>query len=183
MGQTRRPARHPTSPAERGDPFWKLVKTAKRLQAPGGCAWDRAQTVDSLLPYLIEEAWEVFDALRRRHQADLQEELGDVLYTVLFMSLIAERAGQGSLNGLLSATRRKMVRRHPHVFGGRSAATPQEAYRQWHASKRLEGKRGPSPSKRFREQLVASWERISGAPRPNATPARGTNRARDRARS
>ena len=140
MGQTRRL----NTP---DDPFWGLVETAKRLQAPGGCAWDRAQTIESLLPYLIEETWEVFDAIRRRRAKDVQEELGDALYTILFMSLIAERTRQGSLRSLLRATREKMIRRHPHVFGNRSAATPKEAYRQWQASKRREGTQPPLPLK------------------------------------
>jgi XTP/dITP diphosphohydrolase len=79
-----------TAPPGR-DPFRALVATARRLQAPGGCAWDRAQTVPSLLPYLVEEAWEVFETVRSRHRRELPEELGDVLYTVLFMALVAER--------------------------------------------------------------------------------------------
>lgn len=113
-----------------GDPFWDLVATAKRLQAPGGCAWDRAQTLQSLVPHLIEETWEVFEAVRSRRPRHLQEELGDVLYTVLFLALIAERRGFADLRTLLDATRRKMVRRHPHVFGTRYAATPRDAYQR-----------------------------------------------------
>ena len=152
MGQRRRRPRT-------ADPFWDLVATARRLQGRGGCSWDRAQTVRSLLPYLIEETWEVFEVVRRRRYRDLEEELGDVLYTVLFLTLIAERHGWCGLTDLLTKTRRKMVRRHPHVFGGQRAKTPKDAYRSWQASKRREGKRGPSPTKRFRERLVADWER------------------------
>ena len=145
------------------DPFWDLVATARRLQAPGGCAWDRAQTVPSLLPYLIEETWEVFETVRSRRRRALAEELGDVLYTVLFMALKAERRGGRSLEQLLTATRRKMVRRHPHVFGAQRAVTPSAAYRQWQASKRRERSGAPSPSKAFRERLVAQWDRLHAA--------------------
>ena len=144
----------------RRDPFWDLVATARRLQAPGGCPWDRKQTVASLTPHLIEETWEVFDAVRRRQRQAIREELGDVLYTVLFQALIAERCGQGSLRALLRATRRKMIRRHPHVFGGQKAVTPDEAYRRWQTSKRQEGSARFSPSKAFQQRLVRLWEQL-----------------------
>jgi tetrapyrrole methylase family protein/MazG family protein len=157
MGQRR------SRPQPSDDPFWDLVRTARRLQAPGGCSWDRAQTIHSLLPYLIEETWEVFEAGRSRRYAHLEEELGDVLYTVLFMTLVAERQGRGSLRRLLRATREKMVRRHPHVFEGQDAPTPEAAFRRWQASKRLEGKRGRSPTAAFRRRLVAQWERLRQA--------------------
>jgi uncharacterized protein YabN with tetrapyrrole methylase and pyrophosphatase domain len=196
---------HNTAPSTRSnrtgrtngrDPFWDLVATARHLQAPGGCRWDRAQTVSSLLPYLVEETWEVFEAVRRRRLRDLQEELGDVLYTVLFLSLIAERRGRFTLEELLTATRTKMIRRHPHVFGTKKAGSPQAAYRRWQESKRLERKRSPSPSKTFRELLVArwaqlldhpeamGWKTISGRPTtPSATPRRRKARSPGRARS
>lgn len=152
---------------------------ARRLHAPGGCAWDRAQTIPSLLPYLVEETWEVFEAVRRGRRKALPEELGDVLYTVLFMSLVAERQGRFSLNQLLAATRRKMVRRHPHVFGSAPAPTPERAYQSWQASKKRERKRGHSPSEAFRRQLVAAWDRkITGRPRrPSGSPARPKSRS------
>ena len=159
----------------RTDPFWDLVATARRLQAPGGCAWDRAQTIQSLLPYLVEETWEVFETVRSRRHRALPEELGDVLYTVLFMALKAERQGRGSLEQLLTQTRRKMVRRHPHVFGNGRAGSPAAAYRSWQASKRRERPRAPSPSKAFRERLVAHWDRVWAASeprRPSAKPRR-----------
>ena len=167
----------------RSDPFWDLVATARRLQAPGGCAWDRVQTVQSLLPYLVEETWEVFETVRSRRHRALPEELGDVLYTVLFMALKAERQGRGSLEQLLTQTRRKMVRRHPHVFGTGRAGSPAAAYRQWQASKRRERSQAPSPSKAFRERLVAHWNRVwtaSESRRSSARPRRGTARSSDR---
>jgi uncharacterized protein YabN with tetrapyrrole methylase and pyrophosphatase domain len=165
------------------DPFWNLVATSRRLQAPGGCEWDRAQTVPSLIPYLIEETWEVFDAVQRRRYAELEEELGDVLYTVLFLTLVAERGGWCDLRRMLAATRAKMIRRHPHVFGGKTAVTPQAAYRHWQASKRLEGKKRYSPSKQFRMLLVDWWEWLRKHPEaqlPPATRARGLRRGPSR---
>jgi NTP pyrophosphatase (non-canonical NTP hydrolase) len=167
MGQT--PQRRLSLPSS-GDPFWDLVATAKRLQAPGGCQWDHTQTVSSLLPCLIEEVWEVFEAARSQRHEDLQEELGDVLYTVLFLTLIAERQGWCTLEALLTATREKMVRRHPHVFGVNTAATPREAYQRWQASKRLEGRRRHSPSNAFRDMLVAWWEWLHAHPDADLRP-------------
>ena len=95
MGQTTRNA------------FQELVTTARRLQAPGGCRWDRAQTVSSLLPYLVEEAWEVFEVIRRRQYQELEEELGDALYTVLLLTLAAERLKRHSPSRQF---RRRLVR-------------------------------------------------------------------------
>ena len=142
------------------DPFWDLVATARRLQAPGGCPWDRIQTIDSLLPHLIEETWEVFEAVRTRQRKGLQEELGDVLYTVVFLALIAERQGRFGLADVLCGTRAKMLRRHPQVFGTKQAATARQAYRHSQRLKRLEGRSRASPSRRLREQLLASWDRL-----------------------
>jgi uncharacterized protein YabN with tetrapyrrole methylase and pyrophosphatase domain len=184
MGQRRTSARG-------HDPFWDLVAIARRLQAPGGCSWDRAQTISSLLPYLIEETWEVFETVRRRRRQGLEEELGDVLYTVLFMTLVAERHGWCRLDRLLQRTRHKMVRRHAHVFGPRRASTPGAAYRSWQASKAQERTAAPSPSKAFRQALVRAWDRSLAAyprtrrrtsvrgcsKRPSARPARARARA------
>ena len=142
------------------DPFWTLVATARRLQAPGGCRWDRAQTVSSLLPYLIEETWEVFEAARSRRYDELEEELGDALYTILFLTLVAERKGWCKLERLLRRTQAKMVRRHPHVFAKRSGRPVKSLVRQWHRLKRAEGPKRHSPTKRFRKELVASWDRL-----------------------
>ncbi len=146
-------SRSPASP----DSFWNLVATARRLQGPGGCPWDRAQTVESLVPHLVEEVWEVYCAVRRHRRSDVEEELGDALYTVLFLSLLAERQGWFSLNALLRRSHAKMVRRHPHVFGNKQATTAQEAYAHWKASKRRERRSGVT-STRLRPLLVALFD-------------------------
>ncbi len=146
------------------DPFWALVATARQLQAPGGCPWDQAQTISSLLPHLIEETWEVFEVVRSGHHKELQEELGDVLYTVLFLTLIAERRGLCRLETLLTKTRQKMIRRHPHVFQSQRAGTANEAYQQWEAIKRTEKKPRHSPSSAFRDMLVAWWDWLHAHP-------------------
>lgn len=151
------------------DPFWDLVATARRLQGPGGCAWDRAQTLRSLVPYLVEETWEVFEAVQSRRPEHLQEELGDALYTVLFLTLLAERRGVTDLRTVLVETRRKMIRRHPHVFGRSRAATPRDAYATWQAAKRRERKPHASRSKVLRPLLVDWWDALRR--QPQAAPA------------
>jgi len=154
------PAARPPRPTI-SDSFRNLVETAKVLQGPGGCPWDRTQTVGSLLPHLLEEAWEVWCAGRSRRRAELREELGDVLYTVLFLALVAERRHWFDLDTLLNQTAEKMVRRHPHVFGRERARSPEEAYRFWQEEKRRERVRAnrPRPSaKPVRLALAAVCE-------------------------
>ena len=140
--------------------FQDLVATARHLQGPTGCPWDQAQTISSLLPHLIEEVWEVYCAAARRDMAHLEEELGDVLYTVIFLSLLAERDGQFTLGGLLTKTRRKMIRRHPHVFAAARARSADEAYAHWQRAKRRESTRRVSTSKRLRPLIVNLWEAL-----------------------
>ncbi|GEM_PF-352722 len=161
MGQTRQ--RRITPPRPTGDAFQDLVRLARCLQGPRGCAWDRAQTLESLLPYLVEETWEIFDSIKRRDHRLLAEELGDALYTLLCLALIAERRGSFRLHQALAATRRKMIRRHGHVFGPRTAKTPASALGSWQSAKRKE-QRAPSDSKRLRPVILASWERLRRDP-------------------
>lgn len=108
-----------------------------RLLAPeGGCPWDRAQTLDTLRPYLIEEAYEVLDALGdpRAHC----RELGDLLLQIVFQAALREREGAFDLDDVIAAITGKMIRRHPHVFGGASARDEAEVARQWALLKRAE---------------------------------------------
>ena len=144
------------------DAFGELVATARTLQGPDGCPWDRVQTVASLLPHLVEEAWEAYGAGRIRRPVAFREELGDVLYTVVFLSLLAERQGWFTLEGLLDRTRHKMIRRHPHVFGTRRARSPAEAYAAWQQAKRREGRRRTNGN--LRPLLTAIWEALRRTP-------------------
>src|SRR5690606_37456565 len=110
---------------------------------PGGCPWDRAQTTVSLGPYLLEEAFETVDALASGDLEAVREELGDVLVNVLMIARIAEEAGQFGLAAVAEATREKLVRRHPHVFGQAAAADAATALAHWERQKRAEGRDGP----------------------------------------
>src|SRR2546422_7801800 len=94
-----------------------LVDVVRRLRSPQGCPWDREQTHASLRATLLEEAYEVLEAIDEKSIAKLEEELGDVLLQVLMQALIADEAGEFTLGGVAGAVRGKMVRRPPHVFG------------------------------------------------------------------
>lgn len=116
-----------------------LERVMRILLDPGGCPWDRRQTHSTLLKYLREEAGEVARAVRRKDWHNLREELGDVLLQVVFHSELARRAGRFSLSDVIRTVNAKMVRRHPHVFGGgKLLGTPAQVLRQWKKIKKAE---------------------------------------------
>lgn len=115
-----------------------------RLRAPGGCPWDREQTHATLKTYLIEEAYEVLDALENGSPGDLSEELGDLLLQVLFHADLAREAGTFDISEVITGIHEKMVRRHPHVFGNVKAKTSSEVLRNWAQIKALEKQTGSS---------------------------------------
>lgn len=121
--------------------FSDLVQLIERLRAPGGCPWDREQTYATLAPMLLEEAYETFDAIedaRAGNSEGLRDELGDLLFQILFFSRVAEELGEFTINDVISAVHAKMVRRHPHVFGGLKLADVTEVLRNWEAIKATE---------------------------------------------
>ncbi len=115
-----------------------LSRIMKLLLDPDGCPWDRRQTHSTLLKYLHEEAGEVGLAVRRKDWANLREELGDVLLQVVFHSELARRAGRFRLSDVIRTVNAKMVRRHPHVFGGGRLETPAQVLREWKRIKKTE---------------------------------------------
>ncbi|MGB3911159.1 MAG: MazG family protein [Pseudolysinimonas sp.] len=116
----------------------ELIATLERLRAPGGCAWDRDQTHASLVQYLVEESAELVEAIESGDDAELVEELGDVLYQVLFHADIAAEAGRFTLEDVAAHMTQKMVGRHPHVFGDVVAETPEAVVATWDAIKAVE---------------------------------------------
>lgn len=118
--------------------FQTLMDIVARLRAPGGCPWDREQTHQSLKRNLVEEAYEVLEAIDRGDPGLLAEELGDLLVQVAFHADIAREAGDFRLSDVLTGINRKLVRRHPHVFGGASAADAREVERNWERIKEQE---------------------------------------------
>ena len=120
------------------DSFQTLVDIVARLRAPGGCPWDREQTHSSLKRNLLEECYEVLEAIDQGEPAALSAELGDLLTQVVFHAQIAREAGEFSLSDVLTSINRKLVRRHPHVFGDTVAADAREVERNWEELKESE---------------------------------------------
>src|SRR3979411_45578 len=114
-----------------GQWFEKLVAVQKRLRAPQGCPWDREQTHATLRPYLIEEAYEVIDALDSGDDAKFAEEMGDLLLQVVFHSEIAREQERFTVSDVVREIHDKMVRRHPHVFGKVRARNSAEVLQNW----------------------------------------------------
>jgi len=121
-----------------GERFDALVRIMERLRADGGCPWDREQTRQSLKPFLIEEAYEVVEAIDEGDPRQLLEELGDLLFQVVFHAQVAAERGEFTIGQVLAATADKMVRRHPHVFSDGTASTAGEVLEQWEKLKREE---------------------------------------------
>lgn len=109
-----------------------------RLRAPDGCPWDREQTLDTIKKYTLEETYEVFDAIERRDYQDLSEELGDYLLQAVFYAQIASEEGRFTIADSLDAINEKLIRRHPHVFGGGSAETADQVKEKWDEIKKRE---------------------------------------------
>jgi len=116
----------------------ELIATMERLRAPGGCAWDRDQTHASLVQYLVEESAELVEAIESGDDPEMVEELGDVLYQVLFHADIATEEGRFTLEDVAAHMTQKMVARHPHVFGDVVAETPDAVVANWEAIKAVE---------------------------------------------
>ena len=125
------------SPEER---IRELINLTKALRAEGGCPWDRKQTLLSLRNYIIEEAYEVVDAISRNDIGNLKEEVGDLLLQVLFITNIAEEESMFTFEDVILELSDKLIRRHPHVFGDESAKDENEALKIWEEQKALENK-------------------------------------------
>jgi len=121
-----------------GESLPKLVELMAHLRSPAGCPWDRAQDYDSVKGLLLEEAYEVIDAINQRDFAGVEEELGDLLFQVVFYSRLAEEDGKFDIDRVIEGVYEKLMRRHPHVFGDKHARTPEEALESWTAVKEQE---------------------------------------------
>lgn len=114
-----------------GDAFARLVEIMARLRAPGGCPWDREQSFDTIKPYLLEETYEVMDAIDARDWDGLSDELGDLLLQPVFFAQMAAEEGKFDIADSLAAINSKLVRRHPHVFAEGDARTADDVKRRW----------------------------------------------------
>ena len=126
--------------------FETLLRLMERLRGPGGCPWDREQTLTSLRPYLIEETYEVLEAIERGDWAHLPDELGDLQLQIVFQAQIACEEGHFTIQDVLDRINDKLVRRHPHVFGSESLGTAGEVVHRWEEIKQQEKRRAAPES-------------------------------------
>lgn len=157
--------------------FEELVQIMAHLRAEDGCPWDREQDHKSLRPYLVEEAYEVLDALDRDDDRDLREELGDLMLQIVFHAQIAREENRFDIEDVLRTHIHKLKRRHPHVFGDTTVSGPDQVVANWEEIKRREGKRSvldgvprhlPALLRAYRVQEKAAgtgfdWEDVEGA--------------------
>ena len=149
--------------------FQRLCNIIARLRAPDGCPWDREQTHESLLPALLEEAYEVVGAVRAGDDANLREELGDLLLLIVMQTQIASEAGRFGIDDVLEGVSEKLVRRHPHVFAASHARDSGAVLRQWEAIKREEKK---NPHARYLDDLPTALPALMRAQKVQSKVAR-----------
>lgn len=127
--------------SKNGEALEELIAIMDRLLGEGGCPWDREQTHESLVRYLIEETYEVIDAINQGDMDELATELGDLLLQIVFHAALAERSGQFNFAEVARRVSRKMVDRHPHVFGSMQLETADDVLDKWEGFKKKEGKK------------------------------------------
>lgn len=116
----------------------ELLALIRKLRAPDGCPWDRKQKQEDIGKYILEEAYEVIDSLAKKDQQGIQEELGDLLFQILFLAEMGEESGAFTLADVLKKIREKMIRRHPHIFGEKKEITVEEVKENWQQIKKTE---------------------------------------------
>jgi len=121
-----------------GSSLARLVEIMDALLAPDGCPWDREQTLETLRPFLVEETYEVLDAMARDHVADHCEELGDLMMQIVFQSAIRKAEGAFGIDDVVTAISDKLVRRHPHVFADKATMSSDQVLAQWDEIKKAE---------------------------------------------
>jgi nucleoside triphosphate diphosphatase len=169
-----------TQPARAAALFEQSVAIMARLRAPGGCPWDREQSFDSIRKYTLEEVYEVFDAIERGDFSHLPEELGDLLLQVLFYSEMAANEGHFTIADVLDALNRKLIRRHPHVFGDEASRA---AGNQADVDAKVEGSAAVLRNWeqiKAAEKLAAEKQAAENLPRAGAPASREGNRAASR---
>ena len=129
--------------------FQQLVEIMRTLRSPHGCAWDRQQTLKTLRPFVLQETYELLDALDRDDYAALEHELGDFLFEAVFLAQICEEEGRFSIADSIKSIADKLVRRHPHIFDphGKASLTPKEVKQQWEEIKAKERTDAGEPEK------------------------------------
>lgn len=127
--------------SDTGDKFEKLVGILERLRAPDGCPWDREQTYKDIAPHTLEEVHEVLDAIDRNDLDGLREELGDLLLQIIFYAQIAKEEKKFTIDDVVESINKKLIHRHPHVFGETKVKDSGEVLERWEQLKFQEGKK------------------------------------------
>ncbi len=134
----------------------RLVEIMDRLLGPGGCPWDREQTLDTLRPFLVEETYEVLDALSRDDAADHCEELGDLMMQIVFQAALRREQGAFDIDAVVASISEKLIRRHPHVFANAEGVdTPDKVLAQWDQIKAAEKAEKGEQKKRILDGIPA----------------------------
>jgi len=147
--------------------FNRLCEIVAKLRAPSGCPWDREQTHESLLPQLIEEAYEVAGAVRTKDDANFREELGDLLLLIVMHAEIAREAERFDIDNVIDDITEKLIRRHPHVFGKSNASDSGAVLKQWESIKRAE-----KTGKHYLDGLPAALPALMRAQKAQSKAAR-----------
>jgi tetrapyrrole methylase family protein/MazG family protein len=142
-------------PKKESDRFRELKEIIARLRGPNGCPWDKKQTHASLRPFLVEESYEVLQALEEGTPQKLRDELGDLLLQIMLHAQIAAESGQFDIDDVVRGISNKLIHRHPHVFGGREAKDIVEVEQNWEALKQEERAEGESILAGMPEQMPA----------------------------
>jgi len=120
--------------------FQELLKIMETLRSEKGCPWDKEQTRESLKPYIVEEAYELIEAIDESDHEKIKEELGDLLFQIVFQCQLAKENNDFTISDVIEKVSKKMISRHPHVFGGADYRTADEVLAHWEEQKKLEGK-------------------------------------------
>jgi tetrapyrrole methylase family protein/MazG family protein len=124
--------------------FQELLNIMEKLRGDGGCPWDKEQTRESLKPFILEEAYELIEAIESGDPEKMKEELGDLLFQIVFQCQVAKERKEFEISDVIEKITKKMITRHPHVFGEAEYRTSAEVIVQWEEQKKLEGKRRES---------------------------------------
>jgi len=126
--------------SDRGEHFERLCQVMERLRRPDGCVWDRQQDNRSIKTYILEEAYEVAEAVEKENPSALREELGDLLFLIIFMAHVATEEGKFNISEVMADIEQKMIRRHPHVFGNSTVRNAEDVRDRWQQLKSEEKK-------------------------------------------
>lgn len=135
--------------------FEELIRIVERLRGPDGCPWDREQTRGTLIPFLIEEMYELIDAFQKDDSEEIKEELGDLIFQIVLHCQLSKEEGMFDVNDVIKGIVDKMIRRHPHVFGDKGFKTSDEVLEWWRENKEREGKGAESILGRIPQSLPA----------------------------